>query len=293
MPQYWKFLAFVFALAACSEKRFETANQPSTRPALTSDVAVARSPGLPEHLLPSAVSAAEVPAAQRLPGKLLEGWRWQDTKGENLLVLYRTDERPDVPLDPAARDDPERTVTYDANGDTVTVHGYREYQQQLLARQYVRQPGQAYTELWHLRDEVRHCAFDLDLALLPHTTAITDLDHDGQTETTLLYVTTCRSDVSPDGLKLILHEGAAKYALRGTTVVQVDSIPASQRQPANPCCLGQLSKAQLEKRYEGPIETYMGRYFSEADFKDKPEFLRFARQQWQRYSVFDAAAQAE
>ena len=91
-----------------------------------------------------------------------------------------------------------------------------------------------------------------------------------------------------------MHEGAAKYALRGFTVVQYDSIPARQRQPINPCCLGQLSKTQLGKLYDGPSEGYMGRYFSEDDFKNKPEFLRFARHQWQEYSVFDAAqAQVE
>jgi hypothetical protein len=34
----------------------------------------------------------------------------------------------------------------------------------------------------------------------------------------------CRSDFSPDQLKLIMHESKAKYALRGETMIPSDSI---------------------------------------------------------------------
>ncbi|MGI4869749.1 MAG: M949_RS01915 family surface polysaccharide biosynthesis protein [Janthinobacterium lividum] len=285
MTKYPLAALLVLLAAACSDQRTETstsAKSPaaaSATPAAAVPAAVTGTPPLPQTLTPTAVPEAQIPAAQRLPGKLTEAWRWQDANGENLLVVYLTGPRPDVPLDPRARND----------GDD----GYQEQQQQLAARQYVRQPGQPYRELWHLRDEVRHCAFDLDLALLPHTTTVTDLDHDGQTETTLLYFQECRSDVSPDDLKLILHEGTTKYALRGYTVVQFDSVPARQRQPAEPCCLDRLTKQELRQAYNAPNAPHMGRYFNETDFRQQPEFLRFARQQWQRYSVFDAAEQAK
>lgn len=278
MVKYPLYVSLVFLAAACSGNQQPTSPPGglATQPAAPVPAA-ATSPrsALPETLTPTAVPEAQIPAAQRLPGKLTEAWRWMDANGENLLVVYCTAERPDVPLD----------------SQTAPDNGADERQQQLAARQYVRLPGQLYTELWHLRDEVRHCSFDLDLALLPHTTTVTDLDHDGQTETTLLYVTTCRSDVAPDELKLIMHEGAAKYALRGYTVVQFDSVPARQRQPKEPCCLDKLTKPQLQKLYDSPKADFAGRYFNETDFRQQPAFLRFARQQWQRYSVFDAAAE--
>ena len=47
--------------------------------------------------------------------------------------------------------------------------------------------------------------------------SITDLDSDGIAESTFLYKLSCRSDISPARLKLIMHKGAAKYAMRGTT----------------------------------------------------------------------------
>jgi hypothetical protein len=249
---------------------------------------VATVAGSPERLQPVAIVAADVPVAQRLPGKLLEAWRWKDANGENLLVVYRTEilsrnERR-AQTDPAFRKrlaDPATARIAEDEGRGA----------QLLMRQYVRKEG-AYTELWRLQDSVTDCPVDLILGPASNSTAVTDLDHNGQSETTVLYALGCRGDVSPDDLKLVMHEGAAKYALRGFTVVQFDSIPARQRQPANPCCLGQLSKAQLAKLYDGPTEGYMGHYFGEADLKGKPEFLRFARHQWQQYSVFDATQAA-
>ena len=90
-----------------------------------------------------------------------------------------------------------------------------------------------------------------------------------------------------------MHEGAAKYALRGYTVVQFDSVPASQRRPAEPCCLDKLTKQQQQQLYDSPTADFAGRYFNENDFKQQPEFLRFARQHWQRYSALAATDEVE
>lgn len=293
MTQFWKYAICMLALAACSEKRPATDEQTTASQPMATDTATAAAPtatgtGPSERLKPVAVAAADVPAAHRLPGKLLEAWRWQDANGENLLVVYRAA----IPSrnERRAQTDPEwRKKLTDPN--TVTSAEDDGRGAQLLVRQYVRKQG-AYTELWRLQDNVSDCPVDLILGPASNSTTVTDLDHNGRSETTMVYARGCRGDVSPDDLKLVMHEGAAKYALRGFTVVQFDSIPASQRKPTNPCCLGQLSKTQLAKLYDGPTEAYMGRYFSEADFKDKPDFLRFARSQWQRYSVFDAAQAA-
>lgn len=283
----------MLALAACSEKRpasdkQTTANQPLATDTATNTTPTTTGANSFESLKPIAVAEANIPAAQRLPGKLLEAWRWQDANGENLLVVYRAaipsrNERR-AQTDPAFRK---------KLADPATVHIAEDEGRgaQLLVRQYVRKQG-TYTELWRLQDSVSDCPVDLILGPAPNSTTVTDIDHNGQSETTVVYALGCRGDVSPDDMKLVMHEGATKYALRGFTVVQFDSIPANQRQPVNPCCLGQLNRAQLAKLYDGPTEAYMGRYFSEADFKDKPDFIRFARSQWQRYSVFDAAQAA-
>ena len=88
------------------------------------------------------------------------------------------------------------------------VHGYH----------YVKVKGQ-YRLLWRLHDLVDICQYDLDATFLPNSLTITDLDNNGIAESTFLYKLGCRSDVSPVQLKLIMHEGKAKYALRGETMV--------------------------------------------------------------------------
>ncbi|MET4108443.1 M949_RS01915 family surface polysaccharide biosynthesis protein [Hymenobacter sp. UYP22] len=255
-------LATLPLLAACSEQRSspETTTAPAvpaTAPAAAIPVDadnVVRVQDLPLNQLPAGVP--------RQPGRVLELKQWTDQNGLNLLVLTRTPVRDDPPQP----DGPEEAQSVD-----------------MYARQYVQRAGQRqWQELWHLQDGVAGCPFDLGLGPVPGATSVTDLDADGLTETTLLYSLTCTSDVSPATLKLILHEGKAKYALRGYTVVQYDSIPASERRPANACCLDTISAARLEEHYE----LFGGRYENEKDFrKAPPAFLRFARQEWQRWSV--------
>jgi len=72
-----------------------------------------------------------------------------------------------------------------------------------------------------VQDHVLDCQFDLTLEVKPASLSITDLDKDGTAETAFAYELSCGSDVSPNDLKVILHEGAQKYALRGRTKVHV------------------------------------------------------------------------
>lgn len=70
-------------------------------------------------------------------------------------------------------------------------------------------------EVWHAKDFVTKCEFDLTLELIEGSIQVTDLDADGEPEISFLYRTACRSDVSPLTVKLLMYEGATKYALRG------------------------------------------------------------------------------
>jgi hypothetical protein len=76
---------------------------------------------------------------------------------------------------------------------------------------------------WQMRDFVNECEFDVGGGFLPKTFAITDLNHDGKAEVWLMYDLACRSDVSPSDLKIIMHEGDKKYAMRGGSRVKVNA----------------------------------------------------------------------
>lgn len=252
------------ALTACSSDPGTSA--PDSNTALSPPDSSGQQPATTSSAAFDSATIVSLPPAQlpagvpRVPGQVLELKQWADANGRNLLVVARTAAR----TVPARSDDPN---------DTKSVS--------LYVRQFVQRAG-SWQELWRLQDAVERCAFDTWLGPVPGATAITDLDADGQTETTLLYRLVCRSDVSPAQQKLILREGAAKYALRGYSVVQYDSVPASQRVPAIACCLDTIPPARLETHYE----LLDGRYETEREFRSAPPaFLAFARRQWRRWSI--------
>lgn len=199
---------------------------------------------------------AQLPTALRPSGKLLEAWRWTDTNGENVLIASRT------------------VVTdEDQVGDGRAAH--------LLVRQYVRH-GSSYQQLWQLQDAVTDCPLDLTLGLLPGSTQVSDLNGNGLTETTLVYAQACRGGVDAAGLKLIMHEGSTKYALRGVAIEMVGGpgdMAQAKRKAAGPtCCLDTLPAHSAD--YRQPE----GLYANEKGFASAPPaFLRFARQQWRTY----------
>ncbi len=213
-----------------------------------------------------ALTLKQLPEALRPEsgGRLLEAWRWTDQRGENTLVAWR-----------------KLTMTRFEDRDT---HTEAQRMVQLYVCQYVRQYGR-YEELWRLQDGVYACDFEAHIGLIPGATTVTDLDGNGQTETTLMYDFSCRGKkVSPGDLKLVVFDGPAKYTLRGFSVVQADGRPASERPPAppaEPCCLDQLSADQREQAYQR--NEHMGRYRNETEFRLQPQLLAFARQHWQQF----------
>jgi hypothetical protein len=130
-------------------------------------------------------------------GDIVDGARWRDANGENLVVLAETGELPAAGVcdsDLPCRDAEVRAYHFARNGG-------------------------AWKRLWLVTDFQRTCDYDLTASFVKGSLSVTDLDHDGVGESTFLYTLTCTSDVSPSTLKLIMHEGQAKYAIRGTTDV--------------------------------------------------------------------------
>jgi hypothetical protein len=143
-----------------------------------------------------------LPAEIRYKGEVVAGARWLDKNGENLLLLCKTG--------PVSKPLPRSSKYYGFEewGVTAELHGYH----------YVK-AKEKFALLWKVFDSAKLCPFDLVATFLPNSLTITDLDGNGIAESTFLYKLGCRSDVSPVQLKLIMHEGKAKYALRGETMV--------------------------------------------------------------------------
>jgi hypothetical protein len=122
-------------------------------------------------------------------GRIVDGAKWIDSNGENLLLLTEGEPIPSKKYE-------------DARG--AELYGYH----------FIKTEGK-YVLLWQVYDFVRECVQDLTVRFFPGSLTITDLDKNGVAESTFLYKLACRSDVSPADMKLIMHEGKNKFAIRG------------------------------------------------------------------------------
>jgi hypothetical protein len=140
--------------------------------------------GAPRHL-----NAEELPPEIKLRGTFLDAIQYRDAQGEHVVAFTRL---------------------LDEDRGNV----------QLEAQLWSGKDGKGRIERT-VKDGEKNCEFDLFAEFLDAALGVSDLDHDGQAELTLAYRMTCTSDVSPWTLKLLVLEGNDKYALRGSTRVDV------------------------------------------------------------------------
>lgn len=204
------------------------------------------------------LNAADVPSTISFKGKFQSGWKWSDAAGENWLVCSRTDPRDHR----------------DEYGDEVS-------SAEIFAVQYHQQKGGSIRKTWELSEAVKDCAFDITCEFIPGSTAITDLDHDRLAETTVAYRLSCRSDVSPSFMKVLMHEDTAAYSLQGlmwlpySPEIKYDVTEADVNLEHVP---------KLPDENEQMLKSF-GRYENERSFYGAPAaFLMFAKRHWLNYS---------
>ena len=76
--------------------------------------------------------------------------------------------------------------------------------------------------LWTVRDFVEDCPLEAELSLLAPV-EVTDVNDNGLNEVWMLYKMSCRGDVSPSNMKIIMYEGKTKHAMRGYTQIDLPS----------------------------------------------------------------------
>jgi hypothetical protein len=178
----------------------------------------------------------EIPSDIKYKGRVMGGAKWKDANGENLLIITET----------------EIQNGKDKEGNDVI-------SKEIFGYNYILQSDGSST-LWQINDFVKECEFDLFLNYHANSLTITDLNDNGIAESTFLYRMSCKSDVSPDELKLMMHEGKDKYALRGEN--------------------------QIKFKTDGKTVTQGGDYKVDASFDKAPKgFLDYAREQWSKFKT--------
>jgi hypothetical protein len=151
--------------------------------------------GAQAQLRVSPLAPAAVPATFRRTGRVVQALRYTDHTGTYTVLATQSGPAPD----PAAQA---------SDGQRADLYAY----------QY---PTSGPAPTWQLHDFVADCPLDIAAEFRPKSLTVTDLDQDGTAEVWLVYRTTCRGDVSPSTQKIIMHEGAQKYAVRGTSRIAI------------------------------------------------------------------------
>lgn len=169
-----------------------------------------------------------LPSGIKYDGKVVASAKWNDSNGENYLIVTEGAEK--------NQSDDNRM-------------------KEMFGYQYVVTEGNA-KQLWKINDFIKDCPVDITLEYMPKSISVTDLDKNGIAETTFLYRMSCKGDVSEDDMKLMMHEGESKYAIRGSMKLKMAG------------------------------ETYGGKMSVDASFDKAPkEFLDYAKEQWNKYQT--------
>ena len=176
----------------------------------------------------------DLPSDVKYQGSIINGKRWSDKNGENIVIL---------------------TITKEHKSGKKGGEGEDMMNRELYAYQYIKK-SDGWSQLWKVNDLINECPVSLTLNFLSGSLTVTDLNKDGIGETTFLYELCCRGDVSPCDMKLIMHEGEKKYAVRGTRKLFVDG------------------------GWQG------GEMKVDKSFDDAPSgFLEYAKEQWNNYKT--------
>jgi hypothetical protein len=177
------------------------------------------------------LSKADIPKAITYKGHIIDAVKYTDKTGDHIVITTETGET-------------KTKNSENSDGRNAALYAYH----------YNITGADQFKLSWQTYDFIADCPFDITANYVPGTFTVTDADNNGIAEVWLVYRTVCRSDVSPSDMKIIMHEGDKKYAVRGTNKVKISG-----------------------KDYGG------GTYTFDAAFKAAPPaFRKYAADTWQK-----------
>ncbi len=127
-----------------------------------------------------------------LQSDFVSGYHWTDKQGDNYLILSQT-----KPFE-KVKNSQMRFVELRAVNFKSLEKSKREI-------------------TWEYNDSQKNCFKDNDLLVkfITESFSITDLNNNGICEVWIMYKMSCRTDISPAKMMLIMHEGKKEYVISG------------------------------------------------------------------------------
>ncbi len=177
------------------------------------------------------VETRKLPAGVNYEGNVESASRWTDSLGDNIVVLTQTGIYQ------------SKKFKHENDGSDAELFAYHYT---------VKQNTVELT--WKIYDFIKDCPVDIEASFIKNTFQVTDLNKDGISEVWIMYKTACHGDVSPCDMKIMMHQGQQKFAMRGKNRVKLSA-----------------------------KETYGGDYKFDKAFTDGPiEFREFAKRLWSK-----------
>ena len=152
---------------------------------------------------PQKLNESDIPGEIGYQLDFVEGYRYTDKTGEN--IVFATE---------------GGVMEWGEDDDGVTLSN-----KDLRAYRFLKVDGQ-WEEVWRVYDMVFECKNKPVAEFVREAFTITDLDGDGVAEIWLMYIKSCRGDVSPHNMFLRMYAGEEVYTLTGETrlVLSDDSV---------------------------------------------------------------------
>lgn len=148
----------------------------------------------------SNIDLMKIPSSISYEGAPKKAVRYTDRLGEQIVLLCETGVYTN------------KAYTHDNDGADAEVYAYH----------YLIKKDSTFLT-WRVYDFVKDCNMDLEAIFVLGSFQVTDLNKDGIAEVWVMYKSVCHDDVSPYDMKIIMYQGAQKFALRGQNKVKVNS----------------------------------------------------------------------
>ncbi len=184
---------------------------------------------------PAKINVSDLPVGIVYEGIFKEAFSWKDNLGDNVALITETGIHR------------SKKFAHENDGSDAELFAYHY----ILSKNEI-------TQNWKVYDFIKDCPLDLEASFVKNTFRVTDLDKDGIAEVWLMYKTSCRGDVSPGDMKIIMYEAKQKHAMRGQNKV-----------------LGGIDE-------KGKKQYYGGEYKIDKAFTNAPKsFSDYAKKLWQ------------